>query len=374
MAGIYIHIPFCRKACHYCDFHFSTQLGLQEKMVSAMEHELDLRKDYLKGQTLSTLYFGGGTPSVLTKNELGSLISKVRSNFELSTDLEICLEVNPDDIDVERLEAWKSLGVNRLSIGIQSFRQEDLAFFNRSHTAAQALEGLRLARKYFDNITADLIYGVQDMSLEAWEANVQTLIDLEIPHISAYALTVEEKTALDHFIKSGKAPALDEQLAKTHFEHLIKLLKKQGFEHYEISNFAKPGFRSRHNSAYWQGAHYLGIGPGAHSFDGETRSWNVSSNPKYIKSLSQDELPLETEVLALKDRFNEYVMTGLRTDFGIDKSYVLKELGEEALDYLECNIQKYLAQNLISVHEGRYILKEKARFRADGIASDLFWV
>ncbi|MGB0837715.1 MAG: radical SAM family heme chaperone HemW [Flavobacteriaceae bacterium] len=374
MAGIYIHIPFCRKACHYCDFHFSTQLGLQDKMVSAMERELDLRKDYLKGQGISTLYFGGGTPSVLTKEELGRLISRVKSNFELSTELEICLEVNPDDIDAERLEAWKSLGVNRLSIGIQSFRQEDLTFFNRSHTAEQALEGLKLARKYFDNITADLIYGVQDMSLKTWEQNVQTLIDLDIPHISAYALTVEEKTALDHFIKSGKAAPLDEQLAKTHFEHLIALLKKRGFEHYEISNFAKPGFRSRHNSAYWQGAHYLGIGPGAHSFNGKTRSWNVSSNPKYIKSIDQGILPLETEVLALKDRFNEYVMTGLRTDFGIDKSYVLKELGEEVLGYLELNIEKYLAQNLISIQKGRYILNEKARFRADGIASDLFWV
>lgn len=374
MAGIYIHIPFCKQACYYCDFHFSTSLKKKDEMVPALIKELHLRKNELKGQTIETIYFGGGTPSLLSNDELRMLIDEIYDNFKVSTNPEITLEANPDDLNIGRIKELSKTPINRLSIGIQSFFDNDLKSMNRAHSAEQAKQCLKEASKYFDNITIDLIYGIPNMSIEKWYQNLQTAFDFDIPHISSYALTVEPKTALDSFIKKGTYPPLDEELALKHFELLVSETQKNGYIQYEISNFGKPGFYSKHNSSYWQGAFYLGIGPSAHSFNGSQRSWNVANNTQYIQAIKHNDLPLTTEKLSEKDRFNEYVMTGLRTIWGISLNKIEAEFG---LDYkqLVLNASKqFIDKDLLLIQGDVLTITPKGRFLTDGIASELFSV
>ena len=380
MAGIYIHIPFCKQACHYCDFHFSTSIKKKEELLSALKTELVLRKHELHDQTVETIYFGGGTPSLLSIDELHKLIDFIFKNYEVSKNPEITLEANPDDlVSVQAqsktiFEKYLDIGINRLSIGIQSFFEDDLKSMNRAHSANEAKECLENATKYFDNITIDLIYGIPNMSLEKWNDNLRSTFNFGINHISAYALTVEPKTALDIFIKKGTYPSLNDDLALKHFNLLVSETEKKGFVQYEVSNFGKPGYFSKHNTSYWQGKPYLGIGPSAHSFNGKRRSWNVSNNTKYIQSISQHELPSEMEDLSGKEMFNEYVMTGLRTIWGISLDKIKIEFGSEYIESLEISAEKYIKDGLLFKENQILKTTNKGKFLADGIASDLFLI
>jgi len=374
MSGIYIHIPFCKQACHYCDFHFSTSLKKKDELISALIKELELRKETLQNQPIETIYVGGGTPSLLTIDELRFLIDAVYKNFNVIDNPEITLEVNPDDLSSKRLNELTNTRINRLSIGIQSFFEDDLQNMNRAHNSEEAKECLSLATRHFDNITIDLIYGIPNMSLEKWNENLQTAFKFGVNHISSYALTVEPKTALDSFIKKGTYPPINEELALKHFNHLIAQTKKQGFVHYEISNFGKPNYFSKHNTSYWQGKPYLGIGPSAHSFNENQRSWNVANNTRYIKSIEQNQLPSTVETLSEKDRFNEYIMTGLRTIWGISLSKVQEDFGMEFKQHLLNSTKIYLESNSLEIKEDHITATQKGKFLIDGIASDLFLI
>ena len=385
-AGIYIHIPFCKQACHYCDFHFSTSMKKKEEMVLALAKELQLRKNEFqvdsKFSGVETIYFGGGTPSVLTVDEIQFLIDTVREHYAVAQNPEITLEANPDDLSEENLIAFAEIGINRLSIGIQSFFEEDLKLMNRAHDSVQAKKCLEIATRYFDNISLDLIYGIPDpsqngeqakqMSNERWRQNIQTALSFGIPHISSYALTVEPKTALNKLIQTGKVASPNDEVAQEHFMILVETLEANGFVHYELSNFGKENYFSRNNSAYWLGKKYIGIGPSAHSYDGDSRSWNVANNALYLKALQNDELPNEVEKLTLEDRYNEYIMTGLRTIWGVSLVRIEQEFGAQYLDYLKQQSQKFIDDGLLSITDG--ILKPtlKGKFLTDGIASDLF--
>ena len=372
MAGIYIHIPFCKQACFYCDFHFSTSLKKKDELVSCLIKEIEIRKEELKDETIETIYFGGGTPSLLSIDEIQSLIDAIQDNYIVAETPEITLEANPDDVSEEKILELANSPVNRLSIGVQSFFEDDLKSMNRAHNANEAKKCLSMATRYFDNITIDLIYGVPNMSVEKWKQNLQIAFDFGVNHISSYALTVEPNTALDTFITKGKYPPLDEELAKQHFDILVDKTQKQGFVHYEISNFGKPDYFSKHNTSYWQGKKYIGIGPSAHSFSTTHRSWNVANNAKYIKSLQENKLPNEVETLSKEDQFNEYLMTGLRTIWGVSLDEIKNNLGEEYRNYLENQSKKYVQQDLLYIENGILKTTSKGKFLADGIASDLF--
>lgn len=384
MAGIYIHIPFCKQACHYCDFHFSTSLKKKDDLVQSLIREIKLRKDELQGKTIETIYFGGGTPSLLSNDELMLIIEAVYKNFKVIQSPEITLEANPDDLTADRLNNLTSTLINRLSIGVQSFFDEDLKMMNRAHSSKEAKACLSIATRHFDNITIDLIYGIPNMSLEKWNQNLEITFDFGINHISSYALTVEPKTALHSFIKQGKYPSLDETLALQHFNHLIERTQNKGFVQYEISNFGKPNYFSKHNTSYWQGTWYLGIGPSAHSFVGNQRSWNVANNTKYIKAIQNNELPKTVEILSKKDRFNEYLMTGLRTIWGVSIDKVKTDFGDEYYNYLKSTSKKYIEQGLLAVTSSDFdynqncieklVTTVKGKFLVDGIASDLFMI
>ncbi|MEP5338396.1 MAG: radical SAM family heme chaperone HemW [Algibacter sp.] len=383
MAGIYIHIPFCKQACFYCDFHFSTSLKKKDELIDALIKELELRKDELKNQTIETLYFGGGTPSLLTNSELESILNAVYQNYNVIKNPEITLEANPDDLSNNRVVELSKSPINRLSIGIQSFFEDDLKSMNRAHNSAEAKTCLEEATRYFDNITIDLIYGIPNMSLEKWNENLQIAFGFGINHISSYALTVEPKTALDLFIETGKYPPIDEALALQHFNHLVEKTEEQGFVHYEISNFGKPNYFSKHNTSYWQGKQYLGIGPSAHSFNKTQRSWNVANNAKYIKSIQNNSLPNTVETLSIKDQYNEYVMTGLRTIWGVSFNKIKNDFGDKELQYLKKVSKRYIKEELLvmSSHfdenqNGIVTLKttQKGKFLVDGIASELFMI
>lgn len=380
MSGIYIHIPFCKQACYYCDFHFSTSLKKKDELIQALVTELELRKGELKNQTIETIYFGGGTPSLLTINELRLLIDTIYENYDVTDTPEITLEANPDDLSKQKLNDLTTSPINRLSIGIQSFFEDDLQSMNRAHSSDEAKNCLQEATKYFDNITIDLIYGIPKMSIEKWNENLQIAFNFGVNHISSYALTVEPKTALDTFIKRGTYPPIDESLALQHFSHLVRETKKQGFIHYETSNFGKPGYFSKHNTSYWLGKPYLGIGPSAHSFNGIRRSWNVANNSIYIKKLHKNELPSTSETLSKKDQYNEYIMTGLRTIWGISLSKVENDFGLEYKTHLLTSAKKFIDQGLLiedcHAERSRSILKttQKGQFLVDGIASDLFMI
>lgn len=373
MAGIYIHIPFCKQACHYCDFHFSTSMKKKEEMIAALHRELFLRKKEIT-EPVETIYFGGGTPSVLLNSEINLLIDAIYQLFDVAENPEITLEANPDDLTADRIKELAQSKINRLSIGIQSFFDEDLKMMNRAHNATEAWNSLQEAKKYFDNISIDLIYGIPEMTVDRWQQNVQKALDLNIPHISSYALTVEPKTALATLIKNGKIPTPDDGVAHEHFLLLIEMLEKVGFIHYELSNFGKPDYFSKNNSAYWLAKNYLGIGPSAHSFNGENRSWNIANNSLYINAIQQDKLPNEVEVLSKNDRYNEYIMTGLRTVWGVSLEKIKVDFGQNYLDYLLKNAEIFLINEKLIIEKNILKTTLKGKFFCDGIASELFWI
>ena len=342
-------------------------------MIQAIVDELLLRKNELI-QPIETIYFGGGTPSLLMIDEIQLLIDTIYHNYEVIENPEITLEANPDDLDDSKIKQLAKSPINRLSIGIQSFFDDDLQFMNRAHNAKEAINSLSVATRHFDNITIDLIYGIPNMSNENWLKNLQIAFDLNVPHISSYALTVEDKTALSNFIKKGKYPPLDENVAHKHFQILVDETTRQKFVQYEISNFGKKGYFSKHNISYWKGKHYLGIGPSAHSYNGKIRSWNVSNNVKYIKSIQQKILPQEIENLTINDRFNETIMTGLRTIWGVSLINIEKKFGRDIKNELELNIQKHLRNKTLKIVDDTILIADKGKFLVDGIAADLFIV
>ena len=374
MSGIYIHIPFCKQACHYCDFHFSTSMKKKDEMVLALAKEIKLRKSEFETETIETIYFGGGTPSILKTADLKFLISEVYKNYCVSENPEITLEANPDDLSKERIIELSKTPINRLSIGIQSFFEDDLKMMNRAHNSEEANECLEEATKYFNNISIDLIYGIPGMSNEKWKRNIDATLNFGIPHISSYALTVEPKTVLSKLIQTGKINNTSDEVAEAHFRILVETLEKKGFVHYELSNFGKSSYFSKNNSSYWLGKKYLGIGPSAHSYDGISRCWNVSNNALYINSIQENKLPKEVEVLSKTDRYNEYIMTGLRTIWGVSLNRIEKEFGSKYLDYLHKQAQKFINDDLLSINENVLKTTKKGKFLTDGIASDLFWV
>ena len=382
MSGIYIHIPFCKQACHYCDFHFSTSMKKKEEMVLALAKEIQMRKSEFEKEVIETIYFGGGTPSVLQMEDLRFLISEVYKNYNVAENPEITLEANPDDLTSLSVRAqsrtifeeYKSIGINRLSIGIQSFFEDDLQMMNRVHNSAEAKNCLEEATKYFDNISLDLIYGIQGMSNEKWKQNIQTALSFGVSHISSYALTVEPKTALSKLIQTGKIAKPNDDFAQEHFAILVETLEANDFIHYELSNFGKENYFSKNNSAYWLGKKYIGIGPSAHSYDGVSRSWNISNNSLYLKSLQEYKLANETEILSKTDRYNEYIMTGLRTIWGVSLERIENEFGNDYLNYLKKQSQKFLKDELLFIENEVLKPTKKGKFLTDGIASDLFLV
>ncbi len=417
--GIYIHIPFCKQACHYCDFHFSTSLKRRDDMVAAICKELELRKSELEGD-VATIYFGGGTPSLLTAAEISKILKTVYSIYTVIDNPEITLEANPDDLVftsnsqpeeasakrslsvegqqkdpsiqnnvslsaveyhqkaqnshplTDKLTSYKVAGINRLSIGIQSFFEEDLKLMNRAHNADEAMQCIAEAKKHFDNISIDLIYGIPEMTNDRWLQNIDEALVLNIPHLSCYALTVEPKTALANFIKKGVVPPVEDEVAQAHHKLLIEQTELAGYENYEFSNFSKPGWESKNNTAYWQGKPYLGVGPSAHSYDGNSRSWNISNNAIYLKKIENNELPLEREILSKTDRYNEYVMTRLRTKAGVSLQYISEVLGENYHDYFVKQMKGFIENQLLFQEKNQVMVTKKGKFLSDGIAADLF--
>lgn len=365
MAGVYIHIPFCRQACHYCNFHFATSLHYKDELIAALLKEVSLQKDYLQNEPVETIYFGGGTPSLLDIGDIVSLLGEIKKVFNISPGAEITLESNPDDITEKQLQGWKATGINRLSIGIQSFFEEDLQWMNRAHNAQQAIENLQLAMRYFDNITIDLIYGTPQLTNERWKSNVDTAVSLGIPHLSCYALTVEPKTPLDKMIRLQQSANVDPGKQSEQFLLLMEWMEQAGYEHYEISNFAKPGWRSRHNSSYWMSKKYLGLGPSAHSFNGDSRQWNIANNNSYIQSLGKDLVPFEREVLTDTQKLNEYIMTSLRTMEGVQPGMAGTQILEKSKKFIDTGLMKLENDSLVLTREGKLL--------ADGIAAELFF-
>ena len=372
MSGIYIHIPFCKQACHYCDFHFSTSLKKKDEMVLALAKEIKLRATEFKDEVVETIYFGGGTPSILEISDLRFLIDEVFRNYDVVENPEITIEANPDDLSEDRIIEFAKTKINRLSIGIQSFFEDDLRLMNRAHNSEEAKKCLEIATKYFDNISIDLIYGIPNMSHEKWLQNIEIALSFNVPHISSYALTVEPKTALHTFIQKGIIPQLDDEVAQEHFHLLVDKLEENGFIHYELSNFGKENYFSKNNSSYWLGKKYLGIGPSAHSYNGISRSWNGSNNSLYLKSIAENQLPSESETLSKTDRYNEYVMTGLRTIWGVSLKRIETEFGTSYLDYLNQQAAKYIEDHLLFVDDAILRTTKSGKFLSDGIASDLF--
>lgn len=382
MAGVYIHIPFCRQACHYCNFHFTVSIKKKEDFLNCLHKEIELQKDYLAPFSektkdnkllLDTLYFGGGTPSILRVTELIKTLRRTNEFYALKNGAEVTVEANPDDMTVEKLLALKQTPVNRLSIGVQSFYYSDLKYLNRFHSPAQATQSIKNAYKAgFENISVDLIYGTPTLSNEMWRENLLTLIELGVPHISPYCLTVEDKTALDVFIKRGQLEAVDENHAGEQFEMMMDILEKNGYEHYEISNFGKKGFFSKHNLSYWQGITYLGLGPSAHSFNGKSRQWNINNTSEYVKSIESGTIPCTIETISEQTGFNEYIMTSLRTKWGCNKTKIKKDYGSEFLDHFERESANYIKEGFLIENGDNVLLTRKGKLLADRIVSDLF--
>jgi len=369
MSGLYLHIPFCRKACTYCDFHFSTDLRAMDPLVQAIGKELDQRANELDNTPIGTIYFGGGTPSLLPTADIAALIGQARSSFTVQADAEITLEANPDDISPERLDAWQEMGITRLSLGTQSFREDRLRFMGRAHTADQALRSIDLiAKAGFASWTIDLIYGLPQMTMAEWDEQLTIALEHGMPHLSAYCLTVEARTVLAHQVAKGLVVASDDADQSAQFDRLMERMETAGLVHYEISNFGRPGHFSRHNNSYWEGVPYLGIGPSAHSFNGTQRRWNVSSNAQYMKAVRTGSPYWESEDLTPVQRTNERLMTGLRTLAGVD----LSKLEVDALGINSSAFQQHVSKGHLSVVEGRLVLSKAGRHFADRIASDLF--
>ena len=373
MAGLYLHIPFCKQACHYCNFHFSTSLKQKDSMIMAILKELTLQKDYLEGEPIQTIYFGGGTPSLLTREELLRIFEKIYALHAVEAGAEITLEANPDDLDTAKLRALKNTPINRLSIGTQSFFEADLRFMNRAHSAEEAKNCIQEAQAIgFSNLTIDLIYGTPTTTNAHWEQNIQTVLHFDIPHISCYCLTVEPNTALANFVEKGKVPPVEEEKAAQQFEILVNRLQGAGYEHYEISNFAKPNRHARHNANYWLGAKYLGVGPAAHSFNGYSRQWNVAHNTQYIKSLNKHNLAFEKEILTKEQQYNEYILTALRTKWGFDLKKII-DWGKDFQTHFEKISTPFLHQDLIQQKNDIFTLTDKGKLLADKIAMELFF-
>ena len=371
MSGCYIHIPFCAQKCSYCDFHFSTNHTYQKEMVDALCRELDIRSKDWSNEPIETIYFGGGTPSVLTADQLQQLIEQVQSEYRVIDSVEITLECNPDDCSLENLKKWKALGVSRLSIGIQSFKDEQLLWMNRSHKAADSLNAVRNAKEVgFDELSLDLMYGLPDMTLKEWKDQLDQIIALNPEHISAYCLTVEQKTALSKWVKEGKLHISSNEQQSEQFELLVATLKEAGYEQYEISNFARDEHYSKHNTSYWKGSKYVGIGPSAHGYNQKERYWNQANNTLYMRELQQDRLPETVEVLSAHDRFNETLMIGLRTKWGVSKQQLF-EFASPTEEWLQI-VKGYEDQNLLIQTDENITLTKEGRLLADGIASDLF--
>lgn len=372
MAGLYIHVPFCKQACHYCDFHFSTSRDNIDLMTNALCRELAIQKDYLHQEALETIYFGGGTPSLLSKQQLQSLLNAVHTNFSTGK-TEITLEANPDDLTKENLLSLKQAGINRLSIGIQSFDDTILKFLNRAHSSREALWCLANAREVgFDNISIDLIYAIPGQHDDLWKTNIEKVIKFSPEHISAYSLTIEEKTVFGNWQKSGKFLSESEDTAASQMEILMTLLDQAGYEQYEISNFCKPELYSRHNSSYWQQKKYLGIGPSSHSYNGESRQFNIANNHLYIQSINQGKVPFQLEILSRENKINEYLLTRLRTKWGCDLQYLSLQLKYDLLQEHQQKIATLLSQGFIQINNNILLLTQKAKLLADKIASDLF--
>jgi oxygen-independent coproporphyrinogen-3 oxidase len=374
MSGIYLHIPFCRKACHYCDFHFSTTLKHKDALLTAMHQELEMRQTEVKSDTIETVYFGGGTPSLLNQSEIDAFLDAIEQLYPLAEDAEITLEANPDDLTSDRIKELARSRVNRLSIGIQSFEAEELRWMNRAHSAEEAVQCLKEVSRYFENYSIDLIYGIPESTIATWRKTVKKALTYNPPHISAYALTVEPATALQHQINKGQSRPPNEERAEADFRYLTNTLEINGYAHYEISNFGRPGFYSKNNTAYWLGKPYLGIGPSAHSYDGKSRRWNVSHNIKYLRAIESGNSFFDAETLSVQDQYNEMVMTGLRTEWGISLDRIRQDFGVRFEEYLLKLAQPYLEQQFMFREENKLFLSKKGKFLADGIASELFMV
>lgn len=373
MAGIYLHIPFCKQACHYCDFHFSTNVRHKEAMLQAMAQELRLRRHYMGNVSVSSIYLGGGTPSLLSGVAVEGLLGQVTQLFNCQEPLEVTLEANPDDITLDKLAAWRAAGINRLSIGIQSFQDDVLTYLHRAHNSQQALASVALARKVgFDNLSIDLMYALPGVNQAMWEHDLATAMALHPPHVSAYCLTIEKKTAFGRWQQQGKLKAVTEEVAAEQFETLVAVLTEHQYEHYEVSNFSQPGCYARHNTNYWKRGSYLGIGPGAHSYDGQTRQQNVAHNGRYVTSLQQGTIPCTVEVLSRADHINEYIMTGLRTQWGCDLSWLKAEYGYDLQENMATYLQE-LSDRKLAVLQGHTLcLTNQGKLLADRIAADLF--
>ena len=373
MASIYIHLPYCKQQCTYCNFHFRIAQDDKKEMLKSIKKEIIMRKSYLNGAKISSIYFGGGTPSILNKLEIKNLVHTIYNNFKIDTDAEITLECNPDDLDKKKLLELKKIGINRLSIGIQSFDDADLKFMNRSHNAKEAQNCIQFAKEVgFENITIDLIYGLPNQSNENWEKNLAQMLTLDIQHFSAYALTIEPKTKLKHLIDKKLVTPLDDKITVEHFNILVEIANENNFVHYEISNFAKEGFLSHHNTSYWKNKNYLGVGPSAHSFNGSSRQWNVASNKQYIKKINEDDSYFEMEQLSNNQQYNEYIFTSLRTIWGVELDYIDNQFGQEALSYFKKQVISWKNKGKIKQQKNNYTLTKHGKLYADAIASDLF--
>jgi oxygen-independent coproporphyrinogen-3 oxidase len=374
LSGIYIHIPFCKQACHYCDFHFSTSLTLKSNLVQAILTEIDLRLPYLKNKNIETIYFGGGTPSLLSEKELFLILEKLYKTYNVSSHAEITLEANPDDLSIEKLKELKRLEINRLSIGLQSYNDEELIWMNRAHTAAESEASVKRSQdKGFENISIDLIYGSKFSNLANWKRTLDKTIALDVKHISSYNLTIEDKTKLGHDFKVKKELAIDDEKSSEMFLEMIDRLEKNKFIHYEISNFGKENYFSNHNSNYWKGIEYIGFGPSAHSFDGVSRQWNISNNSLYIKNVNdKNESYFEKEILSESDQFNEYILTSLRTIWGIDAEVLKNKFSSEITNAFNQKINIYISKEMITLTNNQYVLTSNGKLFADKIASELF--
>ena len=378
MAGIYFHIPFCKQACSYCDFHFSTSLRYADEMIEAMKTEISLRKGFISGEKkpiIESIYFGGGTPSIISTKKIIELIDEAAKHFEISNEIEITLEANPNDLTKQKIAEIRNTPINRFSIGIQSFHDDDLHFLKRAHNSIDASDCVKRAQDAgFENLTIDLIYGIPILTNKKWKENISAAINLQVPHISAYCLTRENKTLLNHWINKGMSPSLNDEQDAEQLIILMKELKIAGFEQYEISNFAKEKKYSKHNSAYWKGVPYLGIGPSAHSFNGDTRFYSVANNPQYLKGVYNKDVIGETEVLSKRDKYNEYVMTRLRTMWGVNLIYITSEFGADYLRHFNKEIAIHKLTKKVEEKQNIITLTNEGKLMADAISSDLFKV
>ncbi|RLD60595.1 MAG: coproporphyrinogen III oxidase [Bacteroidetes bacterium] len=373
MAGIYIHIPFCKQICHYCNFYSLVSVKHRQPFFEALLYEVSLQKNYLQGETIKTIYFGGGTPSLLPAKDLQRIIDSIFEIHPVHPDVEITLEANPDDLDKATISAIQKTSINRLSMGVQSFRDEDLKYLNRVHNASEVISAIKSAQDSgFENMSIDLIFGIPTLSNKNWEENISVFFDLKIPHLSAYALTVEPKTALEVLIRKGKMTPVDEIATVEQFKILMASIKENGFEHYEISNFCEPGLYSRHNRSYWSGEKYLGLGPSSHSFDGNSRQWNISNTGRYIEAITEGKIPYEKEILTIDQQYNEYVLTSLRTIWGTDGNFIKNHFGNKYFNLFTSKCTKFIENGMLIIKGDVIILSEKGKLFADGVSSELF--